>query len=129
MPTDYGTTISVVDDLPLRWTRISGQRVVAEAVARRWGTERGSLPYARDYGTDARGIVGDTLTVAEIASWQTALEREAEKDERVESASVTVTYDRGAAKVRIVGQITTADGEFEMVMSVSDSSAELLEVS
>ena len=128
MATDFGRCISVVDDLPGRWRYVTGQRVVAEAVARRWGTERGTLPYALDYGTDARGMIGDTMTTAQIAEWSAALEREAEKDARVLAVSVSIAYDFASAKATIRGQLTTADGTFRLIVAVSDLTVDLLEI-
>lgn len=128
MATDFGKCLSVTDDLPLRWSFSSGQRVVAEAVVRRWSTERGSLPYSPDYGTDARGMIGETMTRAQVGEWQSALEREAEKDERVLRASVALVYDYASARATIRGQLTTANGTFQLIASVNELTAALLEV-
>lgn len=128
MATDFGTCISVTDDLPLKWRYVRGQRVVAEAVFRRWNTERGSLPYALDYGTDAAGAIGETFTPATASALEAALEREAEKDERVLAATVSTSYDFASSKLTITGAITTADGVFNLVVSVDSLTAELLRV-
>ena len=130
MATDYGTCISVTTDLPLRWKMVTGARVVAEAVFRRWSTDRGSLPYDLDYGTHAVGMIGATMTQGEIASWESRLVSEALKDERVQDCVAIVVYDQPNASAEITAKITPSDGApFEMVMSINSVTAEIIRVS
>jgi hypothetical protein len=128
MATDFGRCISVVDGLPLRWKYITGKRVVAEAVLRRWSTERRSLPYDLDYGTDARAMIGDSLTSASIGEWQSALAAEAVKDDRVEDCDVVITYDRATETALVTASITTADGPFRLVSAIDAVTVNLLRI-
>jgi len=125
---DFGTCISAIDDVPLRWKYITGNRVVAEAVMRRWSTERGTLPYDPDYGTDGREMIGESLDVAKIGEWQSALASEALKDERVEDCDVAITYDRASETAIVTASVTTAAGPFRLVASIDDLTVQLLRV-
>lgn len=129
MATDYGRCISVTDDLPGRWTLVSGPRAVAEAVIRRWSTERGELPYDLDYGTDARDLIGESLASLSTGEMALALAREAEKDIRIDDCTVAIDYDRQAEKAVITAAITLADGPtFNLVAAVDDLTVTLLRV-
>jgi len=130
MATDYGRCISVTDDLPRRWTLVSGPRVVAEAILRRWSTERGTLPYDLDYGTDARDLLGDNAAGLSNGEMAQALAREAEKDERLEDCNVSISYDRKAEMAIITAAITLVEGAtFQLVASVDALTVTLLRVS
>jgi hypothetical protein len=129
MATDYGRCISVTDDLPLRWSIVTGPRVVAEAIIRRWSTPRGSLPYDLDYGTDARDLLGDTVGLQSNSEMAQALAREAEKDERVDDCNVVVKYDIPAETAIITAAITLAEGvTFRLVAAVDAVTVALLRV-
>lgn len=129
MAVDFGRCISVTDDLPRRWKFITGSRVLAEALYRRWSTERGELPYDPDYGTDARDMIGETQSPAQIGEWQTKLAREAEKDERVEGCEVTVSYDFAASTAIITGTVTPSEGPtFRLVVAVDELTTTILRV-
>ena len=127
---DYGTCIAVTDDLPRRWKLATGPRVVAEALVRRWSTERGELPYAPNYGTDARDMIGETQTAAAQAEWAARLSAEAEKDDRVERCEVAVVYDQAAATALISASVSlSGDASFRLVVAVTELTATLLRVS
>lgn len=128
MATDFGKCISVTTDLPDKWRYITGQQVVAEALLRRWSTERGTLPYDLNYGTDIRGAIGESMTNAVAAQWAVALEREAEKDERITSCDVSLSFNPSTGKLTVTAKVQTAEGEFSLVVSVDEVTAELLRV-
>lgn len=129
MATDYGTCISVTSSTPRRWKLITGPRVVAEAIYRRWSTERGTLPYDLDYGTDAKEMIGETQSPAQIASWSTALAEEALKDERVEDCTVRMTYDEAAATAILTATVKLSGGPtFNLVVAVDSLTVALLRV-
>lgn len=129
MATDYGTCISVTDDLPLRWKMATGARVLAEACYRRWSTDRGSLPYDLDYGTNVRDMIGATMSRAEVSTWQTRIANEALKDERVADCTVAIVYDAAAASAEITATITPSSAaSFRLVVAVSSVTVELLRI-
>jgi hypothetical protein len=105
-----------------------GFQVVAEAVLRRWSTPRGRLIDDPNYGTDVADSINDDLSPRDIAYLGQQLAAEAQKDERVLKAVVTVTLTT-AGLLTIVGGIQTAAGPFKMVVAVSQTSTTLLMVS
>jgi len=127
MAPDFGSSWSCVTDLVMPSTMATGFRVVAEAIARRWSTPRGRLIDDPDYGYDVTGMVGDTLDTRGLARLATALAHEAEKDERVKTAQVTVAL-AGDSMLIVTGSIETSEGPFKLVVSVSDVSVTLLQV-
>ena len=105
----------------------SGFQVVGEAIARRWSTSSGELIDDTDYGYNVTDLVGEAMSVSQIAQLNEALAHEAEKDERVLACSVVVTFASGA--LTVTGQVTTAQGPFKLVLGVSSVSPPTLQVS
>ncbi len=122
----YGTDVSTfvrndegAMDLDPFFVEISGPRVIAEAVARRWTSEKGSLFWDPDGGEDVRALLGSRFDPAEAVDLQATLSAEAEKDERVLRCSVLVTWELAARRVRIRAAVTPAEGpSFQFVMPV-----------
>lgn len=106
----------------------SGFQCVAEAICRRWSTTRGQLIDDPNYGTNVTDAVSDDLTPAQLAYLQQQLAAEAQKDERVLGATVTVVLSV-AGVLTVTGQILTAAGPFAMVVSASAVTVALLLVS
>ena len=103
----------------------SGFQCVAEAILARWSTPRGDLIDDPNYGEDVTDAVSDDLSPTDIARWGQRLAAEAQKDERVLSASVQVTLTV-AGLLQVVGQFTTAAGPFKLVASVTAVTVQLL---
>lgn len=123
---DFGTDISALDDLDPGFALVSGEAMLARAIARRLTTPRGGLFYDPDYGYDVRGLLLDSLTPAKLASASAAIGSEVEKDPRVAAASVTFTEDTSAARLTISVEVETDAGPFDLVLSVDALSVELL---
>lgn len=115
-------------DLSMPSYMATGNQVVAEAVLRRWSTSRGQLIDDPNYGFNAMDLVSDDLSKKDIAYAQQQLASEAEKDERVQSASVSVVLTV-AGLLTISASISTAAGPFKLVVAVSATSVKLLLVS
>lgn len=128
MAVDFGSCWSCTDDLVMPSTMASGNRVVAEAIVRRWGTPRGRLVDDPNYGLDLTSEVSNDLGPGDIARLSQAAAAEAQKDERVLSAKVTIVLT-AAGILTIVGVITTANGPFQLVAAVSAITVSLLQVS
>jgi hypothetical protein len=131
---DYGTDVSTfvindegVNDLDPFFREISGLRVIAEAVARRWTSEKGSMFWDPDAGENVRNYLNAKFDPSNIVDLQASLAHEAEKDERVANCAVLVTYEQAIKRLRIRGRITPSDGPvFEFVMPVDSVTGEVL---
>jgi hypothetical protein len=121
---DFGTDFHSFPDFDFNLSTISGPPLVVEASMNRLRTARGGLWYDRDYGTDVRQFVNSSASPKSIAR---AVETEVEKDERVASASATVT--REGQNILIVLRITTASGAFTLTIAVSALTVDLIDFS
>lgn len=128
MATDFGTDVStfVDGDLDPFFRVISGKRVVAEAIVRRWTTPQGGLFFDENFGRDVRDLLGQATSPQTLFALKNALVAQAEEDERVHEARVDVSLNPQTRRLLIRGEIVTADGPFSFVVSVSDLSVELL---
>jgi hypothetical protein len=124
---NFGQCWSCVTDLVMPATMATGFRVVAEAIARRWQTARGGLIDDPNYGTPLTDAVNDDMATADLSRLAKSAAAEAEKDERVLSCDVTITLI--AQVLMVVGKVTTAQGPFQLVVSVSQVSVTLLQAS
>lgn len=122
---DLGVDISCVDDLSPSMAEVTGRTLLAQAIARRYMTPRGRLIDDLNYGFDLTQFVNDDLSLADIARIQAGAQAEAEKDERVESASVTINVSAvGLMVVTVV--MVDSNGPFTLVLSVNSVSVQLL---
>lgn len=127
---DFGVALDVVTDLPLRWRFASGNRNLANRLARRLTTPRGYLIDDANYGYDVKQWLGAKMTPADVAQAQDEIRRECEKDEEVVGVSVTVTFARTTGVLTIAIVVTPPDGSepFRFVLSVSSLTVEVLEL-
>lgn len=88
MAVDFGTAWSCVTDLTMPAVLVSGNQVVAEAIARRWQTPRGRLIDDPSYGFDLSDYLNDDLAPADLARIGAQAAAEAAKDQRVDRKSV-----------------------------------------
>ncbi len=124
---DFGSCWSCITDLVMPSTMASGFQVVAEAILRRWQTPRGGLIDDPNYGFDLSDYIGDDLDTRGLARIGQAAAAEAQKDERVLNAAVTVSLIGDA--LTVAGLISTAKGPFRLVVSVDQVNTTLLQVS
>lgn len=126
MTVDLGTDISTPDasDLDPMFRLVSGTRGLAEALARRLVTPRGTLLDDPAYGYDLRSRLNDNLTPGDLAQLAVDVRAELARDERVEDAAVTVTFANSTLRVAAV--VATAAGPFRLVLAVSSVTAEVL---
>lgn len=127
-----GTDISTFagpdgNDLDRLFRPISGQRAVAEAVARRWITPRQGLVYAPSYGEDVRQLLNAPLDGPTRAAIEASLQAQAEADERVESCKVVLTSSGppSSLTLKISGRLVTAAGPFALTLTVTQLAASL----
>lgn len=122
-PFGYGKDLSCVSDLTETMEEVEGPLVVAQAIVRRLTTPRGGLPYDPNYGLDVRGFLNRATTTAELRSIAGQVRLEVTKDDRVESASVTVTAP-SLNTLRIALDVEMADPEqteFALTLAVTSS--------
>lgn len=123
----FGSCWSCVSDLTMPSVMVTGNRVVAEAIARRWSTPRGGLIDDPNYGFDLSDFLGDDLDPSGLGRIASFAGAEAIKDERVLSCSVTLTLST-AGRMTVNGLVRTATGPFRLVLSVDQVSVSLLSV-
>jgi hypothetical protein len=125
--TDFGTDLSCVKDISADCREVSDRRVVAEAIARRFLTPRAGLLDDPNYGDDLTIYLNDDITRASIAQLESQAIAECQKDERVLSATaVAVQTDQDTLEVTIT--LDVGDGPFDLVLSVSSVSSDILRV-
>lgn len=115
----FGVDVGTFPDLSPDFAPLTGSAVVLQAVARRFLTARGQLVFHDDYGLDLRGYVNEGLSAGSLSAMRSAIEREAERDERVVSASAQLTYLAATQSVQVVLSIQTGVGPFSLVLDVS----------
>lgn len=129
MPDQYGTDVStfVDSDLDPYFREISGTRVVAEEIMRRWLTPQGALFWDPKFGSNIRDLLSARVDRLRLFSSQASLAAQAEQDERVASAAVSVSFDTSTKNLRVRAEILLVDGlTFELVADVSQLTFELL---
>lgn len=124
--TDYGTDSSTFPKLDSTFSNMSGARAVAENVARRWLTPKGFLSFHPDGGLDMRAYLNETITDEVLNRLKQEAQYEAEQDERVLAADVTVTYDQNTNLISLGGKLTLATSTFSMTLKVSELTSDLL---
>ncbi len=125
---NFGTDLSCVGDIAGDSRLVSGFRVVAEAVVRRWTTPRGRLIGYPNYGYDITQFVNDDMDRRQIQGMIAGMQAEALKDERVTGCQVSATLDTQTGALTFEASIDTAQGPFVFSIAASDVSVKLLEV-
>ena len=126
-PLGLGLDVSTFPDLDPQFRPLSGQRAVAEAVARRWITPLGGLVYDDTYGEDLRARLNAGVEGPRLRALEAALTTQALADERVQAAAVTLTPlgTAPAVTLRAVALLTTSAGPFRLVLTVDQLAANL----
>lgn len=124
----YGTDVSTYagvdgDDVEPMLGLMTGARVVAEAVARRLETRRGSLLGHPDEGLDLSMLRSARMTQAQARLLQREIEREVLRDERVSTAEVRVVMTDAAQllEIEVAGQCGL--GPFGLVLRLDGDEA------
>lgn len=116
---NFGTCWSCISDLTMPAVMATGFQVVAEAIIRRWSTSPGQLIDDPDYGFNLTDLISDDLSPADVSQAQQAASAEAQKDERVLGCAVKLTLNNATGLLAVTASVTTAQGPFELVASVS----------
>lgn len=99
--------VDCVSDLTPSMTTVSGNVALAQALARRLTTQKGSAQWWPTYGVDMRSYLLGKVPRSAIAAAATL---ELRKDERVEDALVEVT-ELGPSTLSLSVSATMTDGE------------------
>lgn len=127
---NLGTTLALTTDegldLDPSFALVSGRRALLQAILARLDTAQGSLFYDSDYGRDLKRWLNESFRPSDAFRVQSEVEAECLKDERVHDASATVTFEPQADRLRVALSLVDAEGPFELVLSVSAISVEVL---
>ena len=126
---EFGQDISCLVDLDPMLGLTSGIHTLAQGLANRLQTPRGSLWYDPDYGTDVRAYLNGAMTTQKLGQLQAAVQGECMKDRRVLSAACAATFSASTSTLSLKVTGTTAAGPFALVLSVSAVSVSLLSAS
>ena len=111
----------------------AGVRLVAESAYRRLTTPRGMLRGGADeaeYGIDLLDMIGSVSTAKDAAALPGRISSELTKDERIETATVTVleTTEGSLKSCQIAVECITAAGTFTLQVGVDEVTIELLRI-
>lgn len=123
-PFGFGVDLSCVEDCNATFDEVDpfSQRAIGEATVRRLTTARGLLDDDPDYGLDLRAYMNRGTSLQEIADLAGAVRNEVTKDDRIESATVTATYEGTTLRVKVT--ITPVDpntGIFSLTLAVTSA--------
>lgn len=113
-------------DVSLDLDEASGTAVVTADLIARLTTPFGSLWYDADYGYDIRGLLNDSLSAADAARVQSRIAQQCRADDRVATASASVTGSGRSLSIRVRVTLVGEDETLELVASVDDITGEIL---
>jgi hypothetical protein len=113
--TDFGTDFACFSDLDQSLRMIGGLELVKQAVFHRLTTK--DLLDVEDFGIDVREYLGRGLTAANVDGLRSEIEEVAERDIRVEEATVKLRLDGNVLTIDL--SCVTSEGPFRLVLSVT----------
>jgi hypothetical protein len=125
----YGTDLSCTTDLTPTLAEVDplSPSAIVEALIRRFSTPRGSLEDDQDYGLDLRQHCNRGVTQRELRALAGSMQGEAQKDDRVESATVTLAASLDITTLTASLMIEPADPALrDFTFTFSVTSAEVL---
>lgn len=122
----FGADISCAGDLSEAMIDIDDpRRILGESIARAFDCPRGTNPDDLNYGIDLREALHKPTTVSEIRDRQTSAESELRKDDRIDTANVTITpsptLDALAIAVTVVPRDPALGGPFSLTLALTDA--------
>lgn len=126
--TDLGTDLSCVDDLDEMFSLVSGRTALIQAIARRLITRRGALgDEDPNYGLDLIEWIGESVGALELFELRRGVEDQCLQDERVLSATATLTFTEAPERVLVELRLEDDSGPFTLVVSIDEVTVEFLE--
>ncbi len=120
---DYGIDYETVPELDATFTPVTGARVVAIGVMRRWTIQKGSCFWDEDMGVNLHALVGADLTRLALEQWKVLLVQEATKVDGCLRCTVTFTQTEDA--LTIEGRVYASGGTFDLLVEL-DAAANIL---
>ncbi|GAC1536293.1 MAG: hypothetical protein NVS3B10_00050 [Polyangiales bacterium] len=133
-PLNYGHDLSLLADLDPAMVEVDGRTALAQALARRIQTPRGTLLDDPNYGTDVTGEIDADLTPAQVAAIAGNVDQEFLKDERVLSSATTLTTTSAgggnvaAASLTLTSNIVDSLGPFKLTLLATAVTVSVLQV-
>lgn len=128
MAFSLGSDLSCVQDIDPGGLEVSEKLCLVQAIARRLMTPRGRLIDDSNYGYDLSQWLGADIGPAELAQIRTFAQAECLKDERVQSVTITVTFQAAVNILLVQVALVAAQGPFQFVLAVSQLSTQILTV-
>lgn len=126
-PGQYGHDLSCVSDLDPGMAEVDGTTTLAQALARRVSTPRGTLIDDPNYGYDITQELNNDVGPQDLARIGTNVDTEFLKDERVLSSKTTVQLLANGSLL-VTTQVQGATGTFALVLQATSVSVLLLTV-
>jgi hypothetical protein len=108
-----------VIDLDPSMVEATGRVLLAQSLIRRQTTPRGSVIDAPNDCLDVRQFVSAGMTQADLSQLGRQIKKELEKDQRVTSADIAVTYTSSSKTLTLIEGINSAAGPFTLTISTS----------
>lgn len=125
--TSLGVGAGGVLSIGPRMQVVSGLQCLAQSLARRLITPRGSLSWAPNDGTDMREFLNKGNTSTNRFAAASAARDECLKDSRVERCDAVAQFSAASSQLSITLSIATADGPFQLVIGVDALTVQILE--
>lgn len=126
----FGLDLSCVQDLDPHMTVTQGNRLVAEAIARRLLTPKGGLIDDPNYGFDLVGAINSDISQADLGRIAAGINQEAQKDQRVFQANTQVTNvgTGPLLNLNITIALQTQQGPFTLVLTADQVTVSILSI-
>lgn len=133
-PNPYGVDISCVNDLDPYFSLVGGVQVLAQDLYHRITTPPGTVPGAPDFGFDCHSLLSQSITATELSAAQSELTTQLQADERVQQASVRLSFNTATETLTITATVQPLNPQystqpFSLVASVTTVGANLLSIS
>ncbi len=131
MTTDFGTSFKLTEDgdLDLAFPSVTGHACLAQSLVLRFKTPHGSLFWAPDDGEDLEAQVQKAQTPATLSALRARVVRQAERDERVLSASCRTEMNASTEVLTLTIGIVPRDNPskpFELVLAIDKVTVKVL---
>lgn len=121
---DHGNDLAGIDDITPDLGEVDGRACLIQALATRLIQPKGGVFYDENNGYDTRALLSSEVKPRGV---EQSIAAQLLADERVESASVTVTVNAATREVEIRCDIVDAAGPFRLVLDPANASAAIFE--